>query len=256
MLMPHAIHVLEEQETLSVIVPAYNEDGSISDTVRNIEEVLSKCKPDHELIIVDDGSTDETFQRASSAAKATASVTVLSYRDNNGKGHALKHGFQSAKGDYVLFLDADSDLPPSQIPVFLERMSVGDVDVVVGSKRHPQSKVNYPPARRLFSWIYSLLVRLLFHLDISDTQTGIKLFKRKVLDEVFPKVMVKKYAYDLELLVNAERLGYKVIEMPVVLNYRFQSRIKTRAVWDILMDTLAIFYRMKIVHYYDRGGVA
>jgi len=67
---------------------------------------------------------------------------------------------------------------------------------------------------------------------------------------------VKQYAYDLELLVNAKRLGYRVGEMPIVLNYRFQSRIKTRAVWNILLDTLAIFYRMKILHYYDRGSVA
>jgi dolichol-phosphate mannosyltransferase len=254
--MSYAVHVLEERETLSVIVPAYNEAGSISDTVRNIEAVLSQCRPDHELIIVDDGSTDQTLQKASAAAKERVGVTVLSYRDNNGKGHALKHGFQSAKGDHVLFLDADSDLPPSQIPVFLDRMSVGDVDVVIGSKRHPQSKVEYPLTRRLFSSAYSLLVKVLFRLDISDTQTGIKLFRRKVLDEVFPKVLVKKYAYDLELLVNAERGGYRVAEVPVVLNYKFQSRIRTRAVWDILVDTLAIFYRMKIVHYYDRGTVA
>ncbi len=254
--MPYAIHVLEERETLSVIVPAYNEAGSISDTVRNIEAVLSKCRPDHELIIVDDGSTDQTLQRASAAASSREGVTVLSYHDNHGKGHALKHGFQAAKGDLVLFLDADSDLPPSQIPLFLERMNAGDVDVVIGSKRHPQSKVNYPPARRLFSRAYSLLVMVLFQLDISDTQTGIKLFRRKVLDDVFPKVLVKQYAYDLELLVNAKRLGHRVGEMPIVLNYRFQSRIKTRAVWNILLDTLAIFYRMKILHYYDRGSVA
>jgi glycosyltransferase involved in cell wall biosynthesis len=249
--MPHAIYVLEEPKTLSVIVPAYNEAGSIVETIRNIEEALSRYEFGHELIIVDDGSTDETFDRASSVAKTRTGVRVLSYRDNNGKGHALKHGFQSAKGDLVLFLDADSDLPPSQVPLFLERMGVGDVDVVIGSKRHRRSKVDYPATRRLFSRAYSLLVKVLFQLDISDTQTGIKLFKRKVLDDVFPKVLVKKYAYDLELLVNARRLGYRVAEMPVVLNYRFQSRIKTRAVWDILLDTIAIFYRMRIVHYYD-----
>jgi len=237
-------------------VPAYNEAGSISDTVRNIEAVLSKCRPDHELIIVDDGSTDQTVQQASAAADSREGITVLSYHENHGKGHALKHGFKAARGDLVLFLDADSDLPPSQIPLFLERMDKGDVDVVIGSKRHPQSKVNYPPVRRLFSRAYSLLVMALFQLDISDTQTGIKLFRRKVLDDVFPKVLVKQYAYDLELLVNAKRLGYRVAEMPIVLNYRFQSRIRTRAVWDILLDTLAIFYRMKIVHYYDRGSVA
>lgn len=254
--MSYADHVLEEQETLSVIVPAYNEAGSIAETVKSIEAVLSKYDFDRELIIVDDGSTDQTFECASAAASSRKGVTVLSYHDNHGKGHALKHGFQAAKGDLVLFLDADSDLPPSQIPVFLERMNVGDVDVVIGSKRHPQSRVDYPPARRLFSRVYSLLVMVLFQLDISDTQTGIKLFKRRVLDDVFPKVLVKQYAYDLELLVNAKRLGYRVVEMPVVLNYRFQSRIKTRAVRDILLDTLAIFYRMKIMHYYDRGSVA
>ena len=94
--MPHAIYVLEEPKTLSVIVPAYNEAGSIAETIRNIEEALSRYEFGHELIIVDDGSTDETFDRASSVAKTITGVRVLSYRDNNGKGHALKHGFQSA----------------------------------------------------------------------------------------------------------------------------------------------------------------
>ena len=94
--MPYAIHVLEEQETLSVIVPAYNEAGSISDTVRNIEAVLSKCRPDHELIIVDDGSTDQTLQQASAAANSREGVTVLSYHDNHGKGHALCRGYHGS----------------------------------------------------------------------------------------------------------------------------------------------------------------
>jgi dolichol-phosphate mannosyltransferase len=255
-LVYHAMPVLEEWKTLSVIVPAYNEAVSIALTVKNIEEALKGYRGGYEIIVVDDGSKDDTLERALSVAAANSSVRVLSYQDNNGKGHALKHGFQLAKGDLALFLDADSDLPPSQIPRFLDRMSVGDVDIVIGSKRHPDSEVHYPAARRLFSKAYSLLVMALFQLNITDTQTGVKLFDRKVLDDVFPKVLVKRYAFDLEVLVNAKRLGYRIAEMPVVLNYRFRSRIKTKAIWGIFLDTLAIFYRMKILHYYDKGGAA
>lgn len=230
-------------------MPAYNEAECIGRTIREIRKALAGTDCGYEVIVVDDGSADETFARASAAADGN--IKAVRYADNNGKGHALKYGYQYAGGDMVLFLDADSDLPPSQISNFVDRMKRGDTDVVIGSKSHPQSRVKYPTTRRFSSKVYAMLVKALFKLDVSDTQTGIKLFRREVLDRVFPKMVVKRYAFDLELLANAARLGYRVCEVPVTVNYQFASRINLRDIWRIFLDTMGIFYRSRITHYYD-----
>ena len=238
-----------------MIVPAYNEAEGVAPTIREIQKTLEEQGIKYEVIVVDDGSEDDTFAKALAVAKENSNVRAFSYRKNSGKGYAIKYGFQYARGDLVLFLDADSDLPAAQIPRFLGGMNGTDVDIIIGSKRHPLSKVDYPPLRRLLSGAYGLLVRALFNLKVTDTQTGIKLFRREVLDRVFPKVLIKRYAFDLELLANASRLRYRIAEAPVEVNYRFRSRISSSAVAGMFIDTLAIFYRMKILHYYDREAV-
>ena len=124
---------------------------------------------------------------------------------------------------------------------------------MIGSKFHPDSKVDYPPLRRVYSFFYYMLVRALFGLPVRDTQTGIKLFKRVVLERVLPRILVKRFAFDLELLANVHHFGYRIVEAPVTLNFqRVCSRLRLSAVWNVFLDTLAIFYRMRILHYYDR----
>jgi hypothetical protein len=113
--------------------------------------------------------------------------------------------------------------------------------------------VHYPPLRRAYSWGYQQLIRLLFHLRIRDTQTGIKLVRRDVLAAVLPHMVEKRFAFDLELFVVARRLGYRrFIEAPVRINERFSSTISPRAVLLLLLDTLAIFYRLRVLRFY--GG--
>jgi hypothetical protein len=145
------------------------------------------------------------------------------------------------------------ELDPRNIKSFIELMESSDCDAVIGSKRHPRSRVSYPFARRVQSSIYQLLIRLLFNLNIRDTQTGLKLFRREALAEVVPILAVKGFAFDLELLVVARKLGYtKIVEAPIDLSYHFESTVNVRAVWRILWDTAAIFYRLRILRYYDR----
>ena len=124
---------------------------------------------------------------------------------------------------------------------------------MIGSKRHPQSRVAYPKFRRFQSAIYQLVVKVLFNLDVRDTQTGLKLFRRNVLREALPLLAIKKFAFDLELLVVARQLGYrKVIEAPISLDYQFESTVNLGSAWRVLWDTAAIFYRLRILRYYHR----
>ncbi|MCJ7653187.1 MAG: glycosyltransferase, partial [Actinobacteria bacterium] len=172
--------------------------------------------------------------------------------ENQGKGNALKRGFQYATKELVLFLDADLDLHPSHIGILLKEMETTGADVVIGSKRHPDSSLSYPWHRKLYSTIYYFLILLMFRLPVKDTQTGIKLFHREVLARTFPRLVCKRYTLDLELLAVAHRIGYSVAEAPISLTFQREfGRIKLADVRNIIVDTLAIFYRLYILRYYD-----
>ncbi|MBI5827451.1 MAG: glycosyltransferase [Deltaproteobacteria bacterium] len=240
---------------ISVIMPAYNESAHIYANIIETCDVFRRTKRDFEVIVVDDGSIDGTYDEARKAAgELVETVIVVHYSLNNGKGNALKEGFKHATGDYVVFLDSDLDLHPAQLHLLFRVMRNNRADVVIGSKHHPKSKLQYPLARKVISRVYALLLKALFNLPLRDTQTGLKVFNLEVLKKVFPKVLCKRYAYDLELLVNANHLGYRVAEAPVVLNFRRPrkwGRIGFKDLYHTGLDTLAIFYRLHILRYYD-----
>lgn len=239
---------------LSVVVPAYEEGPRIHDNLKRLLGELDLLAMEYEVIVVSDGNTDATASEAERVGSPR--VKVLSYPVNMGKGHALGHGVSHATGRLVTFIDADMELDPRDIKPFIDLMESGDYDIVIGSKRHPDSKVHYPGFRRFQSFVYQVLIRIIFNLNVRDTQTGHKLFKREVLADVVPLLAVKQFAFDLELLVVAHHLGYKrVIEAPIRLDYQFRTTIRPRAVYQILWDTAAIFYRLRILRYYDRRQV-
>jgi glycosyltransferase involved in cell wall biosynthesis len=235
-------------------VPAFNEAGGIAVVMNELKKAMHTLNQKYEILLVDDGSTDSTLEKARELEKMhNGIVKVLSYNRNRGKGYAQKYGFEHSKGELIFFMDADGDLPPRQINRFLEVMEKSRADVVTGSKRHPDSRVvNYPTSRKVLSTLYVLLTRVLFNLNVRDTQVGMKLFKREVLEEVMPKILVKRYAFDVELLANATRRGYKIVEAPVELTFKNDSRINVKAIWNMFVDTFAIAYRMHILRHYDR----
>jgi len=236
---------------LSVVVPAYREGPRIYENLQRLLAELDQLKADYEVVVVSDGNTDAT---ASEAARVRSPrVKVLEYPVNRGKGYALTYGVQHSTGELVTFIDADMELDPREIRTFIGTLIEEDADIVIGSKRHPDSRVHYPLFRRLQSLAYQLLIRVLFHLGVRDTQTGLKLFRRQVLADALPLIAVKHFAFDLELLVVARLLGYtRVVEAPIQLSYRFSSTISPGAVYRILWDTAAIFYRLRITRYYSR----
>jgi glycosyltransferase involved in cell wall biosynthesis len=236
---------------LSVIVPAYREGRYIAQNLRRLLAELDGLGITYEVIVVSDGNTDDTVFEAESVVSSR--IKVVQYNVNMGKGYALRCGVSRSSGGIITFIDADMELDPSYIKPFLAVMDGFDCDAVIGSKRHPMSKVQYPLFRRFQSSVYQLLIRFLFHLKLRDTQTGLKLFKRQVLVDVVPLLAIKRFAFDLELLVVARTLGYrKVMEAPVILNYQFSSTTNPRAVWNVLWDTAAIFYRLHILRFYAR----
>jgi|HubBroStandDraft_4_1064222.scaffolds.fasta_scaffold145298_1 glycosyltransferase involved in cell wall biosynthesis len=239
---------------LSILMPAYNEATSIADNVRETAETMRKLSIDFEIIVIDDGSMDGTDAAAIGASRAwPGRVRVVRCWRNEGKGNALLCGASYARGEYVAFLDADMDLHPEQLASFLAIMKERRADVVIGSKFHPDSKIDYPFKRRIYSLVYFMLIRSMFGLPVRDTQTGIKLFKREVLTRVLPRLLVKRFAFDIELLANAHRLGFRIVDAPVTLNFqRVAGRLQLQAILKMLRDTFAIFYRMEIIRYYDR----
>lgn len=237
---------------LSVLVPAYNESERIEANLLEAVLTLSALEIPFELIVVDDGSADDTHLSALKARSLRPDVIrVVRVLSNQGKGNALMSGFRFCRGDRIVFLDADMDLHPAQIATLLDIMEETQADVVVGSKRHPQSSVSYPRIRRIYSQCYYMMVHMLFGLPIRDTQAGLKVFKTEVLRRVFPRILAKRFAFDIEVLANAHRLGYRIVEAPIRLESWSSNRIRFSDCVNVFQDTLAIFYRMSIIHYYD-----
>ena len=240
---------------LSVIVPAYHQERTIGQDVRNIDLALSHLEGiDYEIIVVIDGTDDETLAHAKKAAGKR--TRVVGYEHNRGKGYAVRFGMVRARGDLVAFIDAGSDIKPEGISMILSHFRWYRADIVIGSKRHPVSKVNYPWYRKILSLGYQSLIKILFGLSIRDSQVGLKLFRRQVLEDVLPRLLVKRFAFDIEILAVAHHSGYtRIFEAPVELDFTGVSTITSanfwKSIWSMLWDTLAVFYRLHILHYYD-----
>jgi glycosyltransferase involved in cell wall biosynthesis len=239
---------------ISVITPCYNEAGHIRENVLEISRFFSEFAERYELICVDDGSTDDTLLELRAVADADPNLKILHYPQNQGKGFALRHGFEASDGNYIVFLDADLDLHPYLLREFFHLLIEEKADVVVGSKRHPESRISYPRRRKVISAIYHYILLILFGLPVRDTQVGLKLFKREALDSVFDKIICKRFALDVELLANIHRSGYRIVEAPIKLDFKRKvrwGRIGFSTLQNTLIDTMAVFYRMYILKYYD-----
>ena len=246
-----------EINLVSVIVPAYKQEKTIVRDLNKIKNVLGKLRYPTELICVVDGKEDKTFERAKSFAQKKDNVRVAGYDTNKGKGYAIRYGMAASRGEVVGFIDSGMDLNPNGLAMLLEHFEWYGSDIIIGSKRHPVSKVSYPWQRKILSIGYQLLALVLFGLKVRDTQVGMKFFRRQVLEKVLPRLLVKKFAFDVEILAVANNLGFKrIYEAPVDIKLRFggastiTSNKFIKEVFAMLTDTLAVFYRLRILNYY------
>jgi len=237
---------------LSVIVPAYNCNTIFRDLL-TLKKYLDELSRPYEIICVVDGRKNKADHTIELAKKIKdKNIQTFFYLENKGKGYAIRYGMARAKGGIIAFIDAGSDLHAKGIGLALEHMKWYDADIIIGSKRHHASKVDYPWRRKILSFFVQKATKFFFGLNISDTQTGLKVFKRKVLIKVLPRLLVKRWAFDLEILAVANHLGFKKIyESPVEIVYNFQSNIGFRAVENFAIEYLAIIYRIFLLHYYD-----
>jgi len=238
---------MRDRPELSLILPAYNEGDTIEVVVERVDRAVGKTGLGYELIVVDDGSVDDTRIKVINYADNNAHVRVVGYGRNMGKGHAIKTGFAHARGDAVVFIDSDLEIDPRQITHYVEALRHGDV--VVASKWHPQSRVEVPLMRKFLSYGFNVLVRLLTGIRLRDTQTGLKAVRRKALEKVFSRLAVKRFAFDVELLAVANLYSLKIVELPV--NIRMCGLFNLREVWRIFIDLLGIAYRLRVLKWYQ-----
>ena len=227
---------------ITILMPAYQLESEIAANVDRVAAV-AEAWTESEIIVIDDGSTDDTREQAEKSAIRHDKVRVVSYEVNRGKGGALKEGFAHSNGQTVIFLDSDLDLPPEQLPTFLSEFAKLDVDALVGAKRTAMSPGRYPALRRVLSLTFAAVNRVLFRLPVRETQTGLKVFRRSALEETLPRLETVGYAFDLELLVRIRKAGGSMTETPVALAKGSSSGISLATLWEMGRDTLKIWFR-------------
>jgi glycosyltransferase involved in cell wall biosynthesis len=230
---------------ISVVMPLYNEGAKITSNVGQTRGVLHLLGP-FEIILVNDGSSDNSGEEIARLAEKFPEEIVSLQLPRSGKGEALRRGTQVARGEFVVFIDADLDLPPEQILFFIAIQRVKKADAVIGSKMHPDSTVDYPLRRRIYSVGYFWLVRFLFGLPVRDTQTGLKLVRRDLLLKALAQTESSGFTLDLELLVRLVQLGAIMVEAPVVVQHSFKfGGIGLGTVWQIFRDTWRVWQRTR-----------
>jgi glycosyltransferase involved in cell wall biosynthesis len=243
------VSALSETElpSVSLILPAYNLGDRIEQTINTARRTLSAFVLNYEIIVIDDGSSDDTYERAKSLSDDR--VKVIRNPVNQGKGYSFKRGVEEATCTYIMLSDADMDINMSKIISYINALRL--YDIVVASKRNRQSTYKAPLARKFLSAAFNALVDAMMGLNVSDTQTGLKAFKTDSIKRIMQFVTVKRYAFDVEMLVVAKLLDLKIVEMPVSVNLDKMFRVKN--ILYMMVDLLGIYYRYRIIKWYQKN---
>jgi glycosyltransferase involved in cell wall biosynthesis len=226
---------------VSFVIPAYNEGKVIASSLARLVRVLSKFDLRYEIIVVDDGSTDDTRDEVISFAQRHQ-LTLIGYGKNMGKGYALKRGVVHSGGAKIVFLDADLDVQLNNLNDYLSALDRSDV--AIGSKRHLESQVTGPRIRMFFSNWFNILVRLLTGLKFLDTQAGLKAVKKQVVSPLLLSMETNRYGFDVELLILANLHRLRISELPI--DVKMNRLMGLSEMWASLLDLLRIAYRLRI----------
>jgi len=212
---------------LSVVIPAYNEQERIAKTLERVAEYLDAQGYLYEVLVVSDGSTDETESIVNAFALRHSSFRLLAYRPNRGKGYAVRYGMVRAQGEYLLFSDADLAAPIEELEKLFPFVEQED-DIAIGSRPLKESNlvVRQPFYREWLGRAFNKVVQLLAVKGIHDTQCGFKLFKRDAAHQIFSLCQLNGFSFDFEVLYLARRLGYRIAEVPIKWMHQPGSKVR------------------------------
>lgn len=237
-----------EKIYLSVIIPAYNEAKKISATLLDIDRYLSKQKYSYEILVVDDGSKDNTIQVVEKAKELVKNLILIGNKENHGKGWVTKQGMLEAKGEYRIYVDADNAISMDQIENFWSLITPeGDYDVVIGSIEAKGAKIeeNAGWYRRLFGKVSKYIIRIIAGIwEIKDSQRAFKLFPEKVVNNVFPCLKINRWLFDVEILVLVKKMGYRIKETPIRWINSGESKVKLTSYIGSFRDLFKIKWNL------------
>lgn len=242
-------------EMLLIILPVKNEEKTIEKTARDLYEWCKESVESFQLIFIDDMSEDNTSGVIQGLNNPK--ITVLRNQFDRGKGSNIKTGFilsnliyKFKEKDLIAFIDGDGQIRPDNIKTMLNIMQLYQADVVIGNKKHLFSVTKYSWKRMAVSFVYNVMVKILFGIGYDDTQCGIKIFKKEVLGKVIEKINCKRYAFDLELLVAIRELGFIIADCPVVIKpQENKGSASIKNVLETFLDTIIIWFRMQRGYY-------
>jgi len=238
---------------LSVIIPAFNEEKRIPQTLIDIDAYLRKQEYGYEIIVVDDGSSDGTVGVVEDMMNEIRNLKLIENKKNQGKGYSVRRGMIEAGGRFRLFTDADNSTSIDQVERMWPAFDEG-FDVVIGS-RDVKGAVLDPPQpwyRRRLGDVFNVLVQVLLGLwGVWDTQCGFKGFKKEVVEKVFPMCRINRFAFDPEILILSKRMGYKIKEIPVIWRNNLESKVNPRSVLNMAIEILKIKWNI-ITHRYEK----
>ena len=223
---------------LSIIVPAYNEEKRITPFLRDLLCYSKQHFRDYEIIIVNDGSKDNTVGVVSRLIKREkeSRARMISYSENKGKGYAVRKGVLESKGENMIFIDADGSIAPDQIPLMLEKLK--KYDVVVGSRRIRGADVDASGFRVFIGTMFNYYVNLLYRIDVWDNLCGFKGFRKKAAKDLFRDLISRRWIFDVELFYKIRKKGYKMHELPIRWVHKEDTKIRPldplKMAWQLL----------------------
>ena len=225
---------------LSIVIPAYNEEKRLSNTLNKISTFLDKQDYSAEIVVVENGSSDRTLELANEFKKQVSYLRVF-HEDQNGKGRAVKRGMLEAKGDYRFICDADLSMPIEEVNNFIPPV-LEDVEISIASREAPGAvRYNEPEYRHFVGRVFNTLVRILALPGLHDSQCGFKCVRGDIAEEIFPFIKIYGWAFDVEMLFIARKRGYKIQEVPIPWYYQDQSKINVLSdSFKMLTDLLQI----------------
>jgi len=228
----------------SIVVPAYNEARRLPPTMAALAEFFRSFTRGYEVLIVVEGSTDGTLEIAAGLAAQQAHFQVIDNGPQRGKGHAVRSGMQRARGEIVFYMDADLSVPLSEVSAFLRRFEERpEVDVLVGNRQHAESRITRRQSalRETMGKIFNRILQSLTLVALRDTQCGFKAFRRAACREIFRRQTIDGFAFDVEVLLLADRLGFTIEDRPVEWINSPDSRVNIVAdSWRMLLDAWRI----------------